>query len=171
MDDELLLLGLLSGSAMHGYQLNEVIEQRLSMFSTLKPSTAYSALDRLARSGLVEVTRERVGNRPERKVYHLTEGGRERFLSLLRRNLRSVDGPRNPAQQGLLFSKALPDAEVMELLAERRAATATRLGPLTALLDSHPAASPARLVAANAIAHLHAEVAWLDAVQAEGLGG
>jgi DNA-binding PadR family transcriptional regulator len=170
VDDELLLLGLLSGSAMHGYQLNEVIEQRLSMFSTLKPSTAYSALDRLARGGLVEVTRERVGNRPERKVYHLAEAGRERFLTLLRRNLRSVDGPQNPGQQGLLFSRALPDAEVIELLAERRVATAARLAPLIALHDGHPAGSPARLVTANAIAHLHAEIDWLDRVQAEGLG-
>ncbi|HEY5477926.1 MAG TPA: PadR family transcriptional regulator [Tepidiformaceae bacterium] len=169
MDDELLLLGLLSGSAMHGYQLNEVIEQRLPMFSALKPSTAYSALDRLAERGLVSVTTERVGRRPERKVYHLTESGRERFLELLRGNLRSAAEPSGQGKQGLLFYRALPRDEVLALFAERRLATEARVGPMRAMYEAHLPGSAGRLVADNALAHLEAEIAWLDRVQAAGL--
>ncbi len=108
---------------MHGYQLNEVIEHRLPRIAGLRPSTAYSALDRLAQRGLVTVTAERVGRRPERKVFTLTEAGRERFLALLRENLRSADLPVYAGEQGLLFARALPAAEVRELLARRLEAT------------------------------------------------
>jgi len=169
VEDELLLLGLLSGSAMHGYQLNEIIEQRLPMLSKLKPSTAYSALDRLAAQGLAEATVERVGRRPERKVYGLTPAGRERFLDLLRENLRSADLPAYAGDRGLLFHRALPANEVLALLAERREATLARAPRLRRLLESHPPRSAAALVAGHALALIDAEVTWLDGILGEGL--
>jgi DNA-binding PadR family transcriptional regulator len=164
MEYELLLLGLLSGSAMHGYQLNEVIETRFPRLAGLKPSTAYSGLERLAQRGLVTVTTERVGRRPERRVYALTEAGRERFLELLRQNLRSADLPGYPGEHGLLFARALPAAEVRDLLALRRDATAARLPELERLRDGHPAGSPGRLMADHALAHARTEINWLDEV-------
>ncbi len=164
MEHELLLLGLLSGTAMHGYQLNEVIETRLKRIAGLKPSTAYSALDRLATLGLVGVTTERVGRRPERKVYALTESGRDRFRDLLRANLASADVPIYTGEHGILFLRALAAGEARELLRQRRDATSARLPEVERLRDSHPATSPARLTADHALAHLEAEVAWLDRV-------
>ncbi len=169
MDDELLLLGLLSGSAMHGYHVNEVIERRLPMISSIKPSTAYSVLDRLATRGFVTAAFERLGRRPERKVYSLTEAGRERFLSLLRENLRSADLPTHPGDQGLLFLHALPNEEVLALLAERRAATESLRPALERLRDNHAPGSTGRLVAEHRIAHLEAELAWLESVIAGAL--
>jgi DNA-binding PadR family transcriptional regulator len=171
VDDELLLLGLLSGSAMHGYQLNEIIDKRLSGLSSLKPSTAYSALDRLAGRGLVSVSYERVGRRPERKVYALTGSGRERFLELLRANLRAADLPAYAGNRGLLFLRALPADDVLSLLSERRTATEARLSPLERLRDGHPSRSTGRLVAEHAIVHLKAELAWLERVLVDGLDG
>lgn len=171
MDDELLLLGLLSGSAMHGYQLNEVIERRLPLGWQLKPSTAYSRLDRLARRGLVEATAERVGRRPERKVYALTDAGREHFLALLRENLRSADPQSQSGDLGVLFHRALAPEEVTTLLGERRDATAGRRPHLEEMLARHPASSAGRLIAEHALAHLDAELGWLDGVLARGIEG
>lgn len=171
MEDELLLLGLLSGSAMHGYQLNEVIEERLPLLSTIKPSTAYSRLDRLASDGLVESTAERVGRRPERKVYALTEAGRERFLELLRENLRSADLAPQTGDLGVLFQRALPHEEVATLLAARRDATARRRPHVKEMFDLHPLGSPGRLIAEHTLTHLDAEIGWLDAVLERGLEG
>lgn len=167
MDYELLLLGLLSGSAMHGYQLNDVIERRFPRLAGLKPSTAYSGLERLARRGLVSVATERVGRRPERKVYTLTGAGRARFIELLKQNLRSADLPTHSGDHGLLFARALPPDEVQELLRERREATAARLPELARLRESHPAGSPAYLISDHAIALVEAEVAWLDGALTE----
>lgn len=162
MDEELLLLGLLSGSAMHGYQLNETIAHRLVLFSNLKPSTAYSTLDRLAKNGFVESTAERVGRRPERKVYSLTAAGRGRFLELLRLNLRSADQPSPSGAKGLLFLSALPPEEVSTLLAERREGARALLTSVRRVQEGHPAGSPAGLAASHASALLEAEVGWLD---------
>jgi DNA-binding PadR family transcriptional regulator len=164
VDDELLLLGLLSGSSMHGYQLNEVIEQRLPLLSTIKPSTAYSRLDRLARNGLVVASIERVGRRPERKVYSLTDAGRERFLELLRENLRAADLPLQTGELGILFLRALPGDEVVALLAERREATAARRPHLDQMIERHTAGTPGRLISEHALAHLETELVWLDGV-------
>ncbi len=162
--DELLLLGLLSGSSMYGYQLNDVIEHHLPMFWRLKPSTAYSRLDRLSARGLVETKTERVGKRPERKVYDLTEAGRARFEQLLRANLRSADVPSPVGDLGVLFYRALPVDEVQALLAERRTATANQRPRLSELVERHPPLSAGRLVAEHSLAHLDAELAWLDGV-------
>ena len=162
MDEELLLLGLLSGSAMHGYQLNEVIAHRLVLFSNLKPSTAYSTLDRLAKQGFVESTPERVGRRPERKVYSLTAAGRRRFLELLRLNLRSAAQPSHSGAKGLLFLSALPSDEVLTLLAERREGATVLLASLVKVREGHAPQTPAGLAAGHAIAHVEAELGWLD---------
>jgi DNA-binding PadR family transcriptional regulator len=170
-DNELVLLGLLSGSAMHGYQLNEVIEQRLPLLSRIKPSTAYSRLDRLAARGLVEATIERVGRRPERKVYALTEAGRERFMLLLRENLRSAALPSPSGDLGLLFHRALPGEEVAMLLAERRDETAARRPQVEDMLARHMPGSAGRLIAEHTLVHLDAELAWLDALLERGFEG
>jgi DNA-binding PadR family transcriptional regulator len=161
MSDELLLLGLLSDSAMHGYQLNEVIEKHLPMLWDLKPSTAYSRLDRLAARGLVATTTKRVGRRPERKVYDLTTVGRERFFELLRENMRTAH------DLGILFSRALSPAEVHSLLRERRDATAEQRPYHLAMIESHPADSVGRRISERALAHLDVELKWLDGVLAE----
>jgi len=169
MEDELLLLGLLSGSAMHGYKLNDVIERRLPRLSRLKPSTAYSQLDRLAERGLVSRAMERVGRRPERKVFSLTVAGRERFVELLRENLRSADVPAYAGELGVLFFRALSRADVLALLGERRAATEARLPELTRIRATHPPGTPGYLTADHALAHLRAELDWLQRVLVDGL--
>lgn len=166
MSDELLLLGLLSGSAMHGYQLNEVIEKHLPMLWDLKPSTAYSRLDRLAARGLVEATAQRIGRRPERKVYDLTAVGRERFLELLRENMRTAHTDSQSADLAILFSRALPPDEVAELLRERRDATAERRPHLVEMIERHPSESAGRRISERALAHLDVELEWLDGILA-----
>lgn len=164
MDDELVLLGVLSGSAMHGYQLNDMIEHHLPLFTSIKPSTAYSRLDRLATRGLVRSRRERVGRRPERKVYELTEEGRARFLALLRENLRSAEPPSQAGDAGVLFHRALPEAEVLALLAERRQATVVLRDRMEEMKRRHPPHSSGYLVAERALVHAEAEERWLDSV-------
>ena len=84
---ELLLLGLLGRQGMHGYELSQFLEHRLSFLSDLKKPTAYRLLDRLHGSGLVARTAEKAGRRPERGVYSLTAAGEARLDGLLRRHL------------------------------------------------------------------------------------
>lgn len=83
MDERhLLLLGLLMAQRQHGYSINEFIERNLGRVSGMKRATAYALLEKLERDGLVSMeTVETVGNYPPRKVYAITEAGRETFFA------------------------------------------------------------------------------------------
>lgn len=115
----LLLLGLLKGERQHGYQLHDFIEKNLGHFTDLKKATAYAALDRLEKSGLIESHSEQAGNRPTRKVYGLTEKGEQHFLDLLRVHLSQPDPMPEYGNLGMLFMNQLPHAEVLTLLQDR----------------------------------------------------
>jgi len=78
------LLALLSKEPSHGYELH----QRLSAVfgdaqAELNPGQVYVALSRLERGGLVAVRDVSQGSRPDKKVYEVTEAGREMVVRWL----------------------------------------------------------------------------------------
>jgi DNA-binding PadR family transcriptional regulator len=120
MDDKLLLLGLLRGQQMHGYQLFEFIEGALAVCTDLKKPTAYYLLNKMAQDGWIEERQEQEGNRPPRKVYRLTQEGEAQFQRLLRENLAGFTPPPFAGDIGLAFSDAAPPGETVALLQQRR---------------------------------------------------
>lgn len=70
-----LVLSVLSGAPMHGYQMVKELERRSKGLLTFKEGTLYPVLHTLERDGLIVATWEADGGR-ERKVYQLTEQGR-----------------------------------------------------------------------------------------------
>jgi DNA-binding PadR family transcriptional regulator len=161
MDDRLLLLGLLRSQQMHGYQLYEFIGGELSVCTDLKKPTAYYLLNKMAQDGWIEERSEQEGNRPPRKVYHLTEQGQAAFERLLRENLASYSSPSFPADMGLAFLDALPPGEARALLEQRRAGLAARL----AAVQNAPVHQGAlQLLIEHQQRFLTSELAWLDEV-------
>jgi DNA-binding PadR family transcriptional regulator len=126
----LLLLGLLKGQRQHGYQLNDFIERNLARFTTLKKASAYAALDRLEKSGLIEAHSEQAGNRPTRKVYALTPQGEQQFLDLLRAHLARPEPVAFYGDLGLMFLNQLPRDEALSLLTERAQAVDEQIASL-----------------------------------------
>lgn len=120
-DRALLLLGVLMTQSRHGYQINEFIERQLCDVVTMKKPTAYALLDRLAGDGYISVHVEQEGNRPQRKVYTITDAGRALFNELLKTNLSSLDTPVFIDDIGLMFLNYLPQDEVLALLRQRLA--------------------------------------------------
>lgn len=128
MDERvLLLLGLLMAQSQHGYQINEFIEQNLSRVTTMKKATAYALLDRLERDGHVTVRFEQVGNRPQRKVYSITEAGQSLFTQLLLSNLSQPDKTGFTGDIGLMFIDHLPLQTAIECLRQRLESVEQRL--------------------------------------------
>src|SRR5512136_568074 len=113
---ELLLLGLLRRQEMHGYQLNEFINQDLASCSDLKKPTAYFLLNKMAERGWITQQQEQEGNRPPRHVYQLTERGEAEFQRLLRHNLATYTPIHFPGDAGLPFLDAIPPQETLALL-------------------------------------------------------
>src|SRR5690242_8184236 len=113
MHRELLLLGLLRKGDMHGYGLNDFIEQYLALCADLKKPTAYALLNRMEEQGWVERHAEQVGKRPPRHIYRLTAVGEAQFQALLRENLAAYHPVRFSADIGLAFADALSAEEVV----------------------------------------------------------
>ena len=121
MEKKLLLLGLLLSHEMHGYQLNEMLQQNPATPISLKKSNAYKLLNDMEADGWVTHTHEQAGNRPIRRVYSVTEDGEAAFFRLLRENLSSQPSPEFPGVVGLDFLYLLPAEEAAAHLETRLA--------------------------------------------------
>ncbi len=115
---KLLLLGLLRQSEMHGYMLNAHLDCTAPI--SLKKPTAYNLLERMEKDGWVKHRDEPTGDRP-RRVFTVTEAGERAFLELLRQQLGAFTPAELPGLVSMSFLDALPVAEAMNLLKQRRA--------------------------------------------------
>ncbi len=161
MSNELLLLGLLRSHQMHGYQLSEFLTRNLSTCTDLKKPTAYFLLGKMAEQGWIAEEQTQEGNRPPRRVYHLTTLGEANFQRLLRENLAAFEPVTMRGDAGLAFLDFLPPGEAAELLMVRRGGLAQALEQ--ARSAPHHAGSLG-LVLEHQVLHLQAELAWVEQV-------
>jgi len=118
--NELVSLALIFSEPRHAYALNAIIKEIcLDHWAHISQASIYNTLSRLAQAGCVDVTNERVGNNPERKVYSITEAGRERLRQELREALVTPSAGDNPFYLATMFAFGLPADEVIALLGER----------------------------------------------------
>ncbi|MGH3703867.1 MAG: PadR family transcriptional regulator [Agromyces sp.] len=114
-------LGMLVDAPMHPYEMYQLmLARREDRVVKVSAGSLYRAVERLARDGLiVESATERMGNRPERTVYTVTEAGRAAFDESLEAMLsRSVNEfPEFPLAIGEAHN--LPAGRVVELLGGR----------------------------------------------------
>jgi DNA-binding PadR family transcriptional regulator len=75
-----LVLSVLQGGALHGYQLAREIERRSHGYFECKEGTLYPALHKLEREGLVSSEWQQVGDTRRRRCYAITPAG-ERYLT------------------------------------------------------------------------------------------
>ena len=78
------LMALLFKKPTYGYELHAAFDDMVYALWPLNPGQVYSTLDRLARDELVTFERIEQDDRPDRKVYTLTERGHEAFLEWVR---------------------------------------------------------------------------------------
>jgi DNA-binding PadR family transcriptional regulator len=128
---------------MYGHQIKETIDVHMEGFSDLKRANLYYLLDRMADQGYLEARMEVVENGDadsavERKVFYITEAGRQRFRALLRQVLGTVEAMSNPVDVAIFFLPHLPPAEALELLAHRRRLVMDHYERFRANLQAHP---------------------------------
>ena len=92
---ELILLRLLEGQDMYGYQISSTLEERSGNEFRLKEGTLYPVFYRLEDAGFIEARWETPDRGKPRKYYRLTEEGRlesERLLGEWNKFVRVVNG-------------------------------------------------------------------------------
>ncbi len=159
-----VLLGLLVAGPQYGYELKRAHDERLPQAKPLAYGQVYATLGRLERDGYVQQSGQDRDGGPDRTTYALTPAGRTRLDEWL----ATVEPPA-PYVTSTLFSKVVvsllaADADhAREYLTAQRAAHIQRLRELTTVKTT-PGAAVGDVVAADyAIAHLDADLRWLQA--------
>ena len=116
MDVRTICLGLLSMGEATGYDLKKMFEDG-SIGSIVEASfgSIYPALTRLTEEGLVSCREESKDRRPDRKVYSITEKGRDSFSTSLLEPI-SEDRYRSPFFFAMLFAHLMPRSRVSALI-------------------------------------------------------
>jgi DNA-binding PadR family transcriptional regulator len=173
---ELFVLGELMAGPHHGYLLYEIIQRILGPFHRLSWGTLYPLIRRLEQQGFLvsEVAHPPApvseGRGPQRKVYHITEKGRERFFALM---LDSGEYSRDYAELFTIklskFSLLSATQQLMILQQRRDYLSVLRdhYASGTNRLKANPAISEEELPYLLQIAdyHIHkceAELAWIE---------
>lgn len=77
------LLGLLSYSNMTGYELGKAFQDSLSFFWKAQPSQIYRELNRLEEQGCLSSVIEFQTDKPNKRIYSLTDSGKEELTAWL----------------------------------------------------------------------------------------
>ena len=158
-----VLLALLTDEVSYGYQLRARLQLALGpLAESLNGGQVYVTLGRLERAGLVSAKRVEQSERPDRKVYTLTEAGRDRVGTWLRDTSWPKPAPAEfhlklvaAAAAGLADPVRLVDAQRHALL---EALAATQRAGLAEQDDS-----VAGLLLEGVVLRLQADLRWLEA--------
>lgn len=84
-DFEISLLGPLVKRPMHGYHLHKELsdESPIKYIYKIKIANLYAILNKLEKLGWIESVISQEGNRPQRKLYNLTDSGKYKFFEWL----------------------------------------------------------------------------------------
>jgi DNA-binding PadR family transcriptional regulator len=144
---DLVLLGLLMESPLHGYEIRQMLDQRMVHVVRIPPGTIYYTLKKLEQQRLVEMSTERAGNRPERQVYRITEGGRARFHELASAALALDERAYWTFDAALYFLPLLEKAHVVDAIAEKKKRLEAFRRDVDALSTTFPGRWPVHLQA------------------------
>jgi DNA-binding PadR family transcriptional regulator len=162
-----VLLGLLLGGPSHGYILAQAFAPGTVLGSVvhLGSSHLYALLSQLERDNLISGARHEQGTRPTRRVYELTEAGRdtvERWID------EPVARPRDVLLDfplKLYLAQRLDIGRALALIACQRALFVTYLDDLKHATDHSSTAADRPFVALvhdGRVERTRSTIAWLD---------
>lgn len=164
-DADLLLLGLVAEMPRHGYELDQVIEQRgMRQWTQLAFSSIYFVLGKLQKHKLVR-TRRSTGattGATARKVYSVTPAGRRALAAATAAALRQVRPAYSPVLVGMLNWPALTRPRALAALHARSEALEAELARLGAIqIEQQPLPDHVEALFEYSIGQLRAEAAWV----------
>lgn len=119
MDTKTLCLGALQLGDASGYEIKKMFERgMLSHLHEASFGSIYPALNRLEREGLATATAMAQEKRPDKKVYRLTDKGREALVTALMAP-PAQDKMRSDFLFILAFGHLLPPGHLREVIEQR----------------------------------------------------
>lgn len=128
------ILGILNVMPMTGYDLkHQAFDATVRHFWPADQSQIYRTLNKLAEDEMVTVTVEAQAERPDRKVYTITDAGQTALTDWLKSD-QVVPTLRDPLLVQLFFGQELPRADLVNLVERQLAAHQAKL----AIFDQIP---------------------------------
>jgi DNA-binding PadR family transcriptional regulator len=112
MSLEYAILGFLNYHPYSGYDLKKIFDNSIRHFWPADQSQIYRTLSRLTELGFAEMEKVAQEDRPDRKVYHITEAGRADLLKWLS-GPPPMDEPRSAPLIQVFFLGQLSDEEIL----------------------------------------------------------
>lgn len=112
MSLEYAILGFLNYHPYTGYDLKKIFDTSIRHFWPADQSQIYRTLARLMERGFAEMEKVAQEDRPDRKVYHITEAGRAELLKWLA-GPPPLGEPRSAPLIQVFFAGQLSDEEVL----------------------------------------------------------
>ena len=107
MSPEYALLGILMTGPKHGYEMHSYFSSHMDQFWRLSMSQIYALLKRMEKNGVVISKGEWQNNRPAKKIFSITQTGKEGFLNWIYSPVNHVRNLRIEFMAKLFFVKEL----------------------------------------------------------------
>lgn len=115
------LLGILSYRPMTGYEVKTFMETSTAHFWYAKQSQLYATLKKLEEKGLLTSLVEEQQDRPDRRIYTITEEGRQELQTWLAQPLTELEQTKDTLLLKLFFSAGLAKETILTQLRLQRA--------------------------------------------------
>jgi len=159
MSHRYLILGLLMERPLSGYAINKYIQSRLYPLVSASFGNVYPTLHRLLDDRRVRLEIVPQADRPDLKIYHLAESGRQELYAWLRQPTTAHDTRREFLLK-LYFARYLDPQEIRVMLMARRGAIETQVQTLTGLAQQTSNLHQNWVIGYLLALH-RAEIAWL----------
>lgn len=114
---ELAVLSLIAEKPRHGYQIEQVIEERdMRRWTEIGFSSIYFLLKKLERQGLIKGKLEKTGQGPARKVYRPTDAGMKAVHAAIIEALSTPQPKPRPLMLGLVNLNSVSTNEALTAL-------------------------------------------------------
>lgn len=161
---ELAILSLVGERPRHGYEIEQVIEERgMREWTEIGFSSIYYLLKKLEQEGLIEGQLEETGRGPARKVYRPTRAGYAALRAAILHALSTPQPTYPPLQLGLANLPGIPPAEAAAALQQYRDALAARHDEVKAKWESQsPLPYFVEAMFDYSVTMIEAEIEWID---------
>jgi len=160
------LLGLIAEQPRHGYEIEQLLEQRgMRQWTEIGFSSIYYLLRKLQDKGLIEEqhTAGLAGQGPNRKVVQITAAGRDALHSAVLSALSEPQPRSSTILLGLFNLSLLSYQEAVQALRRYQHQLLDRIGALQAQRGrQQPLPFSAEAIFDHSLALLRAEIRWAD---------
>jgi len=173
MSLEYAILGFLNYHPYTGYDLKKIFDTSIHHFWPADQSQIYRTLSRLTKQSFAEMEKVPQEDRPDRKVYHITESGRAELLQFL-------SGPPPMSEQRsapliqVFFAGQLSDKEalvkfesfaaIMRAVLQQYDQVSSQLGPFLEEIPSPREHFFWLLTLENGMRNIRANLEWAESV-------